>query len=172
MKYTFTINTDASYHHKKEVAAWACWIKSSHYLIKKAELFEEFPANSSTAEALAIENALAALDDLISAEEFLQHQRDTVGIKLYINTDSMWTIQAIRGNVKRSKHLAIAHRVKSLADRYEIDIRHVKAHTDKDDARSWVNDWCDKQAKRLVWEGIKKRYGGTKKVRNTTKPRR
>ena len=32
----------------------------------------------------------------------------------------------------------------------DIEFRHVKAHTGKDDARSYVNDWCDKNAKQVV----------------------
>lgn len=33
----------------------------------------------------------------------------------------------------------------------DIEFRHVRAHTDTKDARSYVNDWCDKNAKLFMW---------------------
>lgn len=30
------------------------------------------------------------------------------------------------------------------------ELRHVKAHSKVNDARSWVNDWCDKEAKKWM----------------------
>lgn len=147
MTYSFTINTDASHHPETKVSAWACWIKSYHYKIKDAGLFDGPVANSSVAELLAIEQALILLNNLIHSEPFLQTRN---GIKLYINTDSMWTIQALAGNVKRSKHLEVARRIQALTDEYDTEVRHVKAHTKITNSRSWVNNWCDKAAKTLV----------------------
>jgi hypothetical protein len=36
----------------------------------------------------------------------------------------------------------------------EYEFRHVKAHTGKTDARSWVNDWCDQEAKKWMRTGL------------------
>lgn len=148
--YSFTINTDASLAPKTGVAAWACWIKSSHYLIKEAGIFSEPLPNSSIAELLAFEQALILLHNLIDTQPFLQHYADRNAIVLYINTDSMWTIHALRGIVKRSKHVEEAKRVKSLADDFTIIPRHVKGHTRGENNRQWVNNWCDRQARGLV----------------------
>jgi ribonuclease HI len=146
--YSFTINTDASHHPQTKVSAWACWIKSSHYKMRDAGLLEGGAANSSVAELMAVEQALILLDNLIATQPFLQSR--TEPIKLYINTDSIWAIQALSGNMKRSKHIEIAKRIRALTDGFEIEVRHVKAHTNTDDARSWVNSWCDRAARKLV----------------------
>jgi hypothetical protein len=163
--YSFTINTDASHSPRHGgVGSWACWIKSSHYKIKEAKLCEGPVANSSVAEAIAVEQALMLLDLLINSQEFLLDQREKNGIHLYINTDSAWVIQALNGNIKRSKHLDIARRIRSLVEGFTVDVRHVKAHTKNTDARSWVNRWCDKQAHSLVSRKVKELDGRTKKV--------
>jgi hypothetical protein len=161
MQYSFTINTDASHHPETRVAAWACWIKSTHYKIQDAGLLPGVVPNSSVAEIMAVEQALRLLDYLIHSEPFLRAQLDGEGIKLYINTDSLWTLQALNGNVRRSKHVAIARRIRSLTEGYTIEVRHVKAHTKIRDARSWVNDWCDKAAKKIVRTKVKELNGGT-----------
>jgi ribonuclease HI len=147
MTYSFTINTDASHHPQTKVSAWACWIKSYHYKIKDSGLFPEPVENSSVSELMAIEQALILLDKLISHEVFLQTRS---GIKLYINTDSMWTIQALSDNVKRSKHREVAGRIRSLTEGFDIEVRHVKAHRKVYNSRTWVNKWCDEAAKSLV----------------------
>lgn len=162
--YSFTINTDASHSTSHGgVGAWACWIKSTHYLIKDGGLLEGPVVNSSVAELMAVEQALLLLDNLIDSQEFLRHYRNSGNIIVYLNTDSVWAIHAIKGIVKRSKHLEIAHRVKSLADPFEIQARHVKGHSKNPDSRSWVNNWCDRKARGLVRGKLEELNGTTKR---------
>lgn len=149
--YSFTINTDASHYMAHGgVAAWACWIKSSHYLVKDAGVFPEGVPNSAVAELLAVEQALLLLDKLIDSEPFLQHQLENGKILIYFNTDSLFTVQALNGTIKRKVYAEIIERVRALASRYEINPRHVKGHTRGEVAREWVNNWCDKQARGLA----------------------
>lgn len=162
MAYSFTINTDASHDPATGTAAWAAWIKSSHYKITDAGLFPEPVINSSVAETLAVEQALILLDNLINHEQFLRDHHDQGKIVLYINTDSMWTINVLKGMVKRSKHVAVARRVRSLAEPFTIIPRHVKGHTAGEDSRSWVNNWCDRQARGLVRKKLEE-LNGTQK---------
>jgi hypothetical protein len=162
--YTFTINTDASFSIAHGgVASWACWIKSAHYLIRDGGVFTTPVANSSVAELMAVEQALLLLDNLIDSQEFLRHYRDNGNIVLYLNTDSVWAIHAMKGIVKRSKHLEVARRVKSLADPFEIIARYVKGHSRNPDSRSWVNNWCDRKARGLVRGKIEELNGTTKR---------
>lgn len=161
--YSFTINTDASHTDKGNIGAWACWIKSSHYLIKEAGLFPMPVPNSSVAELMAFEQALLLLDRLVSSQDFLRHHRDKGKILLYVNTDSLWTIHALQGVIKRSKHLAIARRIKSLTEDYIVIARHVKGHSGVQDTRSWVNRWCDTQAKGLLRKRIEELNGRPEK---------
>lgn len=150
--YSFTINTDASHYAAHGgIAAWACWIKSSHYLVKNAGVFPEGVPNSAVAELLAVEQALLLLDQLISTEPFLQHQRDNGKILVFFNTDSLFTVQALNGTIKRKVYADAINRVRGLAERYEINPRHVKGHTRGTVAREWVNNWCDKQARSLAY---------------------
>ena len=37
-----------------------------------------------------------------------------------------------------------------LRDNLTIEFRHVKAHNGTSDKRSFVNDWCDKNAKKSI----------------------
>lgn len=149
--YSFTINTDASHYAAHGgIAAWACWIKSSHYLVKNAGVFPEGVPNSAVAELLAVEQALLLLDKLIDTEPFLQHQLEHGKVLVYFNTDSLFTVQALNGTIKRKVYAEIIDRVRALAARYEINPRHVKGHTKGNVAREWVNNWCDKQARGLA----------------------
>lgn len=146
--YSFTINTDASFYPDNGgIAAWACWIKSSHYLIKESGLFPDGTApNSSVAEVLAVEQALLMLDRLIAEEPFLQDQK----ILVFFNTDSLFTVQALNGNVRKVRYRDTIERVRAMANRYQINPRHVKGHSRGEDARSWVNNWCDRESRKLA----------------------
>jgi len=146
--YSFTINTDASFYPEHGgIAAWATWIKSTHYRIQQAGLFPDgLAANSSVAELLAVEQALLLLDHLISEEPFLQRQ----DILVYFNTDSLFTVQALNGNSRNKQYRDIIERVRALTARYQINPRWVKGHTDGGDARRWVNNWCDEKARSLA----------------------
>lgn len=141
MKYTFTINTDASFDPATGTAAWAFWIRSKDHLIKDSGLFPRKVDNSSVAELLALEKALRRVD----REVFTRRT-----VKLYINTDSKWVIDALQGKVKNSKQLMLIKAVLHSTQGYELELRHVKAHTHTNTARHWVNDWCDKQAKKIL----------------------
>jgi ribonuclease HI len=141
--YSFTINTDASRDPKTGKAAWAYWIRSTNFLFRDSSLYPDSTPNSSIAELFALKAALECVNASVGTMP-----REMV--RLYINTDSQWVLQALRGNVKRSKHLSLAEAVKDLAEGYELVLRHVKAHKHKDTPRHWVNDWCDKEAKRLL----------------------
>lgn len=149
--YTFTINTDASHYTSHGgISAWACWIKSSHYLMKNAGILPEGVPNSAVAELMAVEQALLLLDNLIGSEEFLQHHLKNGKILVFFNTDSLFTVQALNGTIRRKNYADLIDRVRALASRYEINPRHVKGHTKGEKAREWVNNWCDKQAKQLA----------------------
>lgn len=148
-KYSFTINTDASYTPKYGgVAAYAFWVKSNHYRLTESEAFNEPVANSSVAELLAFERALWALDQLVGSDPYLRDQRDRFGIRVYLNTDSMWTIHALTGKTRNTKHRAVINRVAAIPKYYELVPRHIRSHQRSDgSARWWVNDWCDRHAR-------------------------
>lgn len=138
MKRVYTINTDASFDHKTQTAAYAYWIKGDDFHVKASGVLPVKVPSSHVAELLAFEKAIRRLDSVV------MDRKDT---RIIANTDSMWTIHAMTGILKKSKHLTLIKAVRASARDYEFDFRHVKAHTHTADPRHWVNDWCDRMAK-------------------------
>lgn len=140
-KKYLTINTDASFHPIKKTSGYAFYIKCDDFTLKHSGVFKNnIPENSMEAELMCIGNAVYAVLNL----------KDVPKVDcIIINTDC---IPAIHRIMKKKHPLGI--KVKSLIDSLKwkcgqanIKIKHVKAHTNKQDSRSWVNDWCDKNAK-------------------------
>lgn len=153
MKYTFTINTDASVDPRSGLAAYAYYIYSDHFLWTASGVLKGKVANSSVAELRALQKALERVDEEVIVRG---------SVKLQINTDSMWAIQALKGNVRRSAHVKFANKVKKMTKGYEIEVRHVRAHTDQHSMRHLINNWCDEAARSALRKAKSKRYAKTK----------
>lgn len=145
-----TINTDASFNHENKFGGFAFWIKSSAFKIQKAGYFKDTCLNPTEAEMKCIINALHVL--------LSSHNTVT---RIIINTDSLNSIHIINndrininkyglhfGDKLRRKFIKIQ---KSYHRTLNIQLRHVKAHSNVNDARSYVNEWCDKHAKAYMW---------------------
>ena len=145
-----TINTDASFHPQKKVAGYAFTIVFDKSRLKGYGVFKkQQPKNAIDAELMCIGNALHTL--------YVQQELPTSTL-LVINSDCIHAYKRVLFPRKQEDAIAlsvaailakvmtrIAAGGKVNATRYEF--RHVKAHTKKKDARSKVNDWCDKAAK-------------------------
>lgn len=150
-----TINTDASFHHSERVAAYAFWITCDKGRIQKSGVLRSGAVNPTDAEIKSIANALHTL-----AENMI------IGVhKVIINTDCMNAVEGINSKGKYSKpykDLESSNKCRHIIGKLKgiygpgliIDFRHVKAHTHTDTSRNWVNDWCDKEAKRHLWSKI------------------
>lgn len=128
-----TVNTDASFCPHTKAAGWAAWISIDGGIkIKKSGMFKERPRTSTEAELWAIFNGvwLAAQAGVTS----LLVQSDCKTALAHVGRDTMQT---------RQLH-------KSLPRVVSITTKHVKAHRDTDTARTWVNDWCDTEAKKWM----------------------
>ena len=141
-----TINTDASFHNNSKLGAYAFWAISNEFKITKSGVFKK-PCNSSQdAEAKCIINALKVV--------LLAHK----GIsKIVINTDSLHSAIILQGGIRRPDTIkrwkSITKVYKELIGNFpnvKIEFRHVKAHSGTRDARSYVNEWCDRQAKKQL----------------------
>jgi len=143
-----TINTDASFSFKHQRGAFAFWIVNNHFRIQKAGRLKGFIKRPEVGEMMCIINALHTL-----------YKSDCSEIKqIYINTDCLNAIHLFCGHEKAIKKYGLKFG-KTLVDTFNklrkdneagiipIEFRHVKAHTNTKDARSYVNDWCDKNAK-------------------------
>lgn len=149
-----TINTDASFHPEYKVGAYAFWAVSDEFKIQKAGFLRELVLNPDEAEMKCIINAITVV--LASNKEIT---------KIIINTDSLNAkglfeydeIHIQRYGLKKWKPLQkvfINTLRKYSKHKIEIEFRHVKAHSNKKDARSYVNEWCDKNAKYFLWKRI------------------
>jgi ribonuclease HI len=159
-----TITTDASFNPHHKVGGYAFWAVSNTFRITKSGVFKKPCRNPTDAEIKCIINALMVV----------LHGCEGV-TKVIVNTDSMNAIHVLThdikaqnkfmGGVRPHNHYRLSyHKVLDTAkSKAVIEFRHVKAHTENTDARSWVNDWCDKEAKKAM----RKAVGSTVQIQNT-----
>lgn len=143
-----TINTDASYRDDLKVGAFSFWMVCNQGRHFGAGPLKGAIRHCNEAEFKAILNAL----------HFLQHKSGWTGLtSIIINTDSQSAIDIINGGPTHkwaTELLQVLKRTrKSLG--VKIQARKVKAHSGIDEKRKWVNNWCDKSAKRALSTFIK-----------------
>lgn len=128
-----TVNTDASFCPHTRAGGWAVWISIDGGIkVKKSGMFKDRPRTSTEAELWAIFNGvwIAASMGVTS----ILIQGDCKAALAHVTRDTMQT---------RQLH-------KSLPGPVLIRTKHVKAHRDTDTARTWVNEWCDTEAKKWM----------------------
>tara|TARA_R110002012_G_scaffold190633_1_gene358225 strand:- start:32254 stop:32736 length:483 start_codon:yes stop_codon:yes gene_type:complete len=151
-----TINTDASFHSHYRVGAFAFWAVSNEFRLTKAGFLRERCINPDEAEMKCIINAVTAV---LSSNKNIT--------KLIINTDSLNSKAVFENDKKHIQRWGLARwkHLRKLFNRtifnykkqtkvIKVEFRHVKAHSGKGDARSYVNEWCDKNAKYYLWKRI------------------
>lgn len=142
-----TINTDASHDSDLNIGAYAFWIVSNGFRVKQAGIFRHECFCATDAEAKCILNAVYALG---TKEEYVS--------KVIINTDSMRCIDLFTGNGlqgKKPKHWKFLRKKfnrlkKNINGNFQVEFRHVKAHSGVQDARSKVNEWCDVTSRKFL----------------------
>lgn len=140
-----TINTDASYSNKYRIGAFAFWIVSDKFKILKSGRLKSKITHCRIAEYLCILNALY----LLSKEDLSDVK------KVIVNTDNMDCVNSINNRNQHyfKKYYPEFRRI--IKGFPIIEARHVKAHTLKSDSRSFVNEWCDTEAKKWIHKMIK-----------------
>lgn len=150
-KRFITINTDASHCDKTNAGGWAVWITTTDGRIKQYGAFKESCSGSDFAECGAIINALHILHKSFDGLKF-DH--------VVFNTDSMAAIEvfttekAHKGFHKEFRRL-FKEVMPLIIKKFELKsyrFKHCRAHTKEDNARSKVNDWCDKAARKSMRE--------------------
>lgn len=147
-----TINTDASYSPISKRAAYAFWIVSNNFTIKKSGLFRELCQKPEEAELKSILNAI-----------FMVKEQTELS-KIIINTDCLNAIHILTLDNKSiqkykltwGKYYYKMYLKYTKRKSFKVEFRHVKAHNDTDTSRTWVNNWCDKQAKTELRKTYKK----------------
>lgn len=146
MAITCTITTDISHHPVTNVAAYAFWVSGLGPAIKRSGLFKTPIPDATMAEIFCIANALVYVVERSPTLE-----------KVWINTDSqhailMMTKDKIANKEKNQKFMPAVKVIKALQTKYPnlvIEWRKVAAHVGTRDKRSFVNDWADKESRRL-----------------------
>jgi ribonuclease HI len=135
---SYTINSDASVDAKTLTAAYAYYIRGEDLFRRASGILALKTKHTGVAELLAIRLAITRV---------MEFDHDPHDVTLHINTDSMWAINALLGGKVKATEWALVKAVQHMLKGYELIPRHVKAHKHTNDARHWVNDWCDNAAK-------------------------
>lgn len=162
-----TINTDASFSNRYNVGTYAFWIACDKGKFFRAGALKGSVYTPIHAEMKCIINALHYV--------FENTELKTVK-KIIVNTDCLFAIHKFQdpsvkwGSTKQQQIIkesqAIKARFKRIFNDYFsdkpnkkkvfIEYRHIKSHQHKSDARHYVNDMCDTEAKRQMGIILKK----------------
>lgn len=142
------INTDAGY--KKGNGSYAFWISTPDGLFVKSGKIEIKVTNSTQAEALCIMYAI---------NSFLEHIKTDVET-LIIYTDSMNVIHFFNQDKDKLKEYELFDKMVFLLSKkynnivqklkFKVEINHIKSHDMIISKTSWVNDFLDKECKKLL----------------------
>lgn len=143
-KTGITINTDASYNSQKQVGGYAFYIVCDLFKIQKSGMFKVHPKSPMQAEMMCMANALHTLAAQPELPQFNW---------IVINSDCLFSFEKIKLKSQDKIGRVVAKKLRSVREKTgfpDYELRHVKAHNGTPDARSWVNDWCDKEAKKWM----------------------
>lgn len=148
-----TVNTDASFNQQHKIAGYAFYIKCDLFKIQKSGMFKKQPKTAMEAEMMCMANALYTL--------LAQKELPTTKW-IIINSDCLFSFKRITRKSKDAigKQVAEMLRKVRLKTSYKdviipnFEFRHVKAHNGTPDARSYINTWCDKEAKKWMRKAL------------------
>lgn len=137
-----TVITDASFCPNTKSGGWAAWVKGDGGIVVKRSGALRLCENSTHAEVAAAANGcwLAAAS---GARELL------------LQSDCMAVIHILRGACKAPLLLETWRLLMAMPVMQGVVVtgRHVKGHGRVKDARTWVNDWCDREARIYMEKG-------------------
>lgn len=147
-----TINTDAAYHSGLKIGGYAFWIVCNDGRFNHTGVLKSKISRPEEAEFQCIINAVHVLFNL-------KFKNVT---KIIVNTDCLNVVHLINKNKQAIKRYRLQfgqpyfskfEKLLSVNnfDKKNVELRHVKAHTDIKDKRSWANNWCDKKSKESMW---------------------
>lgn len=149
-----TINTDASFHPSLKYGAYAFWAICNDFKITKSGVFKEKCITPDDAESKCILNAIHVI---LKSHEGIS--------KIIINTDSLNAIAYLTDDKEHQRRYGLSNsqrirfsklfiELKATYKKIPIEFRHVKAHSGVNDKRSYVNEWCDLEAKRQLKQRV------------------
>ena len=162
-----TILTDASWCPQTKAAGWGAWIATDRGKKQTGGAFKSMVPCNTTAEVLAITHALYK-----AITNGLLFKNDTV----LIQTDSIPAISLL-STTRRSSNQLEADSLfyfmnLCLDNNLTVHFKHVKAHTNREEARFKANTLCDAIAKNFMRTARKKlqnEANASKRTDKTTK---
>lgn len=146
-----TVNTDASYHKETWIWTYAYWIKWENLFYKWSWVFKEKVSSSTEAETRAIMVAVWLLQRSNFKFKKIIFNRDNINAHHLKTKRGNTSINKVRWDLRQMlKDLYKINGVGHRTHNSHYEYRHVRAHTNKDDSRSYVNDWCDRQCKKQL----------------------
>jgi ribonuclease HI len=149
-----TINTDASFHQELKYGSYAFWAVCNEFKILKSGVFKTKCLSPDDAEARCIINALKVVLSANSNITKIIVNTDSLNAIALLKNDKKIILKYVRHKYHQFKHIRVAYSDIPF-DKNRIEYRHVKAHAKASDARSYVNDWCDKEAKKQLRQCLK-----------------
>jgi ribonuclease HI len=144
MKGYITVFADASFCPKSKASGIAFWCRDDNNILQHSQGIMWDVESNGEAELVA----------LCSAIDFaLRHLESEPGYILVAQSDCLEAIEKLDGD-KGSNLNQVAFIAMALSElkRRGVILRtkHVKGHTGKEDARSYVNRWCDHNARKQM----------------------
>lgn len=141
-----TLFTDAGHCVQTRISVYAIWAKCSGRTIRHSGVLETAVATSGEAEFRALANGIFVAIRLL---------QPAAGSKIIAQTDAQEVIGIWNGggrNKTRTRHQAVTDYVRNLlaSSGVALDLRHVAGHRGNRDPRSAVNNWCDRECRRLL----------------------
>jgi ribonuclease HI len=146
-----TINTDASFSQETKQGAYAFWAVCNEFKVTKCGIFKNLCITPDDAEMKCIINDLkVVLMGHINIHKIIVNTDSLNAIAVFMgDKEHIRKFSRLRNNIKKYGHIQELYKqiLSETKNKVTIEFRHVKAHTSKNDARSFINDWCDKNAK-------------------------
>lgn len=143
-----TVTSDGSWFSEHNVGGYAFQIRANRVHISLWGPFKNRVQDPTEAE----------LQSLINSLYVLKHENIKINY-LTINVDCEFIVKYMfkKKKGRRERLIELSNQVSDLLDELDysqLNIKHVKAHTKITNSRRWVNDWCDKHAKKGAKEAI------------------
>lgn len=159
------ISTDGSYSGQYQVGGWACRIQHFNFMVHKSGRIPGNVSDSNTCELYAIAQALKLLAERVELKD----------CEIIFSTDSLVSIQLIKGGTRNREFSILLQDIKWHLDRVEsFTFQHVKGHSwirghpEYSKPQYFANMWCDQWAHRRM-KAAEKYEVKQREIRNNLK---
>lgn len=146
-----TIFTDASHCSDNKVAGGAFWSRTEDKYLKHAYAFKDIPY----AHEAELITAVCAVNDCLDHTTYADlWAPDAEKVLIILVVDCLTIKQAFENTITlqnpriRTMVRGVLRKARSRGAR--IKVNHVKAHVGTGKPRNWVNNWCDREAKKKM----------------------